>query len=255
MRMMGLLIACAGLLGAQDEPEAPQESEKVPKRSVRLLAVGNAPPFRQEIRDGIRYELPPPPGSLPPRKVMLVRGVEEDSEGAEEGPLELGELRLQLGRLSATLELREGASQLELRDDQGETWAKLNCPEKGDFLVLLWRDPKVGIWSRPRMKIVPDEKEPGKVRFLNVSRFPVAIVVGQEKVGLRPLQQWRTDLGAERPISFQLGLAAKGGGLQRQFSLALEQSDNESTLVVMSDTDAERARRPLKITRLRERVR
>lgn len=253
MRIAGWFFLCLTLLGAQEEGGNADESEKVPKRSVRLLAVGNAPPFRQEIRDGIRYELPPPPGSLPPRKLKLVRQ-SKDGE-TEEEPTELGEMRLQLGRLTSPMKLREGAGRLELRDDKGELWAQLACPETGNFLVLLWTDPKVGNWSKPRMKIVPDGQEAGKVTFLNVSQMPVAIVMGPERRALKPLQHWKTDLGPEKPVSFQLGVAVAGGGIEREVALSLEQSENESTLVVMSDSDGVRARRPLKITRLRERVR
>ena len=37
------------------------EPESKPARHARFFAVGESPPFRQEIRDGVRYELDPPP--------------------------------------------------------------------------------------------------------------------------------------------------------------------------------------------------
>jgi len=244
MRVIGILFILMASLWGQEETE----EKEVPKRSVRLLAVGNSPPYRQEVRDGVRYELPPPPGSIPPRKLMLVRPTEDE-------PVELGEISLKLGRISGAIELREGASKLQLRGADGALWASLDCPETGDFLVLLWRDPKVGVWTQPRMKVVPDEREAGRVRFLNVSRQPVAMVVGGERRALRPLQTWKVVLKGAEPVSFQLGIAKPEGGLEREVSLALEQSEDESTLVIMSDADGERVRRPLKVTRLRERVR
>ncbi|MEM9237940.1 MAG: hypothetical protein AAGB14_14295, partial [Verrucomicrobiota bacterium] len=57
-----LLLMLPGSLTWAEEGE----ETKPPPRQMRLLTVGERPPFRQEIRDGVRYELPPPPGSLPP---------------------------------------------------------------------------------------------------------------------------------------------------------------------------------------------
>lgn len=246
MKFLAILFIFA--VSAWGQEEAVEREVEVPKRSVRLLAVGNSPPYRQEVRDGVRYELPPPPGSIPPRNLTLVRMTEED-------PVELGELRLQLGRLSGKIELRGGEGTMQLRDDKGVPWATVPCPAEGDFLVLLWRDPSVGVWTQPKLKVVPDLREPGKVSFLNVSRSPVAIVVGERRRALKPLQQWAADLAGGKPVSFQLGVVKEDGQLEREVSLALEQSEDESTLVIMSSSDGERARSPLKVTRLRERVR
>ena len=57
-------------------------------RQVRFLALGELPPFQQEIRAGVRYELEPPPDSIPPREVMLGFG----GEKSEPTPLRLGQL-------------------------------------------------------------------------------------------------------------------------------------------------------------------
>ena len=45
--------------------------EKNGPRELRLLPVGDMPPFRQEIRDGVRYELEPDPGSEPPQMISI----------------------------------------------------------------------------------------------------------------------------------------------------------------------------------------
>ncbi|MGE9271077.1 MAG: hypothetical protein ACQKBU_09775 [Verrucomicrobiales bacterium] len=238
---MGLLWIFVGWLWARG-------AEGESQRSMRVLAVGNMPPFRQEVRDGVRYELPPPPGSIPPRTLGLVRMLEQTAE-------ERGEFRVHLGRISAEIELPEGVARLRLVGDGGTPWTTLSCPEEGDFLLLLWRDPLVGDWSKPRTKVVPDEREAGMVKFLNVSRRTVALVVGGRSQALRPLQTWKAPLSGSEPVSFQLGQVRQGGRLERAISVALEQSDDESTLVILSDSDGERVRKPLKVTRLRERVR
>ena len=66
---------------------------KPPPRTLRVWPVGDAPPFMQEVRDGVRHELEPPPGSIPPRRVTVGLA---DQPGQEE---QAAELRLMLGRL------------------------------------------------------------------------------------------------------------------------------------------------------------
>src|SRR6478609_1880290 len=140
-------------------------------RQVRFLALGELPPFHQEIRDGVRYELEPPAGSIPPRELMLGFG----TESSESLPLRLGEI-------SAPMKAPAGAGPLLLsrsRDAKdAEPWLRVNRPESGDFLVLLWRDSKKGTWDSTRSLVVPDDAvsaPAGSVRFANVS--PAAGVV------------------------------------------------------------------------------
>ena len=78
--MIRLLLILALLVVSVHAEEAPktgdtksdQSERKRPPRNLRILPVGESPPYRQEIRDGVRYELPPPPGSVPPMEVSFV---------------------------------------------------------------------------------------------------------------------------------------------------------------------------------------
>jgi hypothetical protein len=72
--LLFLLPLLAGLAAAQEAPTA----------SLRLLALGELPPFRQEIRDGVRRELDPPAGSVPPR--MLEAGLPAAAEQDAKAP-------------------------------------------------------------------------------------------------------------------------------------------------------------------------
>ena len=72
-------------------------------RHVRFMAVGEPPPFRQEVRDGIRYELEPPAGSIPPREVVLGFGGDDSAA-----------VPLRLGRISPSLKVPAGTGPLLL---------------------------------------------------------------------------------------------------------------------------------------------
>ena len=82
---MVVLLAGPGLSAAP---------KNVSGRQVRLLALGELPPFQQEIRDNVRYELEPPAGSIPPREVMLGFG----GKASEPMPLRLGHAFLRISR-------------------------------------------------------------------------------------------------------------------------------------------------------------
>ncbi|BCX47238.1 hypothetical protein HAHE_11460 [Haloferula helveola] len=228
------------------------QGEKPPECRLRFLAVGNAPPFKQEIRDGIRYELPPEPGSIPPRRLKLSIPGKDDEEK------EIGDLRVKLGRLSEALafKLGEGGEFVLRENEGGEPWLRLPKPSKGgDFLVVLRRDPKVGSWESAVAEFIPDQAPAGSVTLLNVCGVPVAVVFGESKLALPNGKPWRGELAAGKPVAFEYGIADAQGGLSRLTSRSLEQGAGERTLVILSRADREDARHPVKMTVLREAVR
>ena len=104
-------------------------------RLVRFLPLGEMPPFRQEIRENVRYELEPPAGSIPPREVLLGFG----------GNASEAHIAAALGQTQRTPEGSAGKRSAVVRSREdakdAEPWLNLMRPETGDFLVLLWRDP------------------------------------------------------------------------------------------------------------------
>ncbi len=218
-------------------------------RQVRFLAVGDLPPFRQEIRDGVRYELEPPAGSIPPREVVLGFG-DEDGDG--------GAVPLRLGQVSAPLAAPPGVGPLVLRRRDGgadpEPWLRLNRPETGDFLVLLCRDPREKSWESARSLVLPDggeEAPAGSARYVNLSPQPVGIVTGGENVVLEPgkvlLRQ--VAAGVERPFEIML---PTGGGLRRLHAGVVVHSAGERSLILIYRADGVSPRRPLKVAVRRE---
>jgi hypothetical protein len=222
------------------------------QRSVRFLAVGDPPPYRQEVRDGVRRQLPPPPGSIPPRE-LLVDIAAADRERPPES------LRLQLGRMSAPLPVPAGESPLRLRPaDSGadaRPWLEVRPPPGADFTVVLWRrDPRSGWDEEPRALVLPGSAPAGTLTMVNLAEVPVAVVLGTEKIGLPPRLPQRRPLPPGKPLGFQYALSDGEGRLVRQFAASLEQPAGDRTLLVIYRADGEKPRRPLGLLQHRERA-
>lgn len=229
--------------------EEETEKTKAPPRQMRLLAVGERPPFRQEIRDGVRYELPPPPGSLPPVELEVSIPTED---GKEE---ESGSLRIRLGSISPAIEVPGGEGQVVLRPPGGDAgtrpWSRFKRPEGGDFVVILWRGAKPGTWDEPTAFVVPTELSPGKATLVNVAPGPVAVVYQNERIALPPARPILRDLLPDKPLGLQVGLP-KGNRLQRLVARSIEQGRGQHSMVVFYRADGEKPRSPLgiKVVRL-----
>ena len=237
MKFLGNLCVASLLAGTWIFADSP--------RQVRFLALGELPPFQQEIRDNVRYELEPPPGSIPPREVMLGYG----GENSEPTPL-------RLGQLSAPLKAPPGAGPLvlALRDAAkgDEPWLRLDRPESGDFLVLLWRDPTQATWQKARSLVLPDDAVSGSVRYINISPAAVGITIGGEKLLLESGKMFarKVAVGAEQP--FEIYLPDTTGVPKRLHAGVVLQNPGERTLVLIYLADGLNRRRPLKVTVLRE---
>lgn len=224
---------------------------KPEKRQVRFFALGEIPPFRQEVRDNVRYELEPPPGSIPPREVLVGFG-----RGAPEAT------PLRLGQISPPLPVPTGSGPLLVarRGDAAdvEPWLRLTRPEVGDFLVLLWRDPKAGTWEKARSLVVSDDPgsaPAGSVRFINVSPAPVGIVLGEEKLILEAGKLFSRTVAVGEERVFHVLLPDTTGQPKRLHSGVILQNPGERSLVLVYRADGEASRRPLKVSVHREPVR
>jgi hypothetical protein len=245
--LMRLLLFSA-LLGAVVSQPLPAQPEPQVERKVRFLPVGELPPFRQDVRDGVRYELEPPAGSIPPRTVMM--GFDgEDTEPAS----------LRLGRISEPMKVPNGTGPLVLRQREAaadsEPWLRLTRPEAGDFLVLLWRDGKAGTWEKVSSLVLPDDHASapaGSVRVINISPYPVRIALGAEKIILEAGKSFRRTVpkGIEQP--FQILLPDASGNLKTLHSGVVTQNAGERSLVLLFRADGESPRRPVKVSVQRE---
>lgn len=218
--------------------------EKPPERHVRFLALGELPPFRQEIRDGVRYELEPPPGSIPPREVMPRIGDEK-----------VRPIALRLGRISESVKVPIGEGSVVLQsvgtDSEAAPWLRINRPMEGDFIVLLFRNPSKGTWLDPSCLVLP-EGAADTVRIINL--FPQAAQIdfaGQTQAiapGKTLVKQIQP--GVDQP--FQILVADANGRPKRYYSGNVTQNAGERGLVIIYKADGVMPRRPVKVTMLRE---
>lgn len=221
-------------------------------REVRFLPIGDAPPFRSVERDGVRYELEPPPGTIPPREVMV--GFDDD---------DVRPVPLILGRVTRPIKAPGGSGPLFLRrgdgGDEEEPWLKVARPEDGDMLVLLWRASAKGTWADAKALVLADGRvaaPAGCVRMVNLSPVTVGVVFGEEKIALLPGKMILRTVAAGREVEFQLGaiMSKEAARPTRFHSGVVFQNPGERTMVVIYRADGEKPRRPLKAIVEREPV-
>jgi hypothetical protein len=241
-------LACGMPLAAQEA--APEKPAPVAGRQVRFLPVGDLPPYRQEIRNGVAYELEPPAGSIPPRQVMVGFGDEKKEA-----------VPLLLGRVTQPLSAPGGEGPMQVRKlgeaPEAEPWLNVNRPESGDFLVLLWRDSAKGDWSKARSLVLADSPEAapaGRVRIVNLSPVPVGVVFGGERIKLEAGKFYQRSVPVGKDTEFHLGAVTHAGDLQRFHAGSIFQNPGERSLVVIYRADGVQPRRPLKAVVHREPV-
>jgi hypothetical protein len=227
-------------------PHAFAEPAAGTTRHARFLAVGESPPFRQEIRDGVRYELDPPPGSIPPREVV---------PGLAGKPARAVPLRL--GLISPPVVVPAGEGPLHLQRAGGAAdaapWVTVKTPETGDFLVMLWRDPKAASWQHAGSLVVA-EAPAGHARIVNLFTQPVRMIWGGESMLVPPGGAVLRPIPHNSPVPLRILTADASGGMKRYFSGSVSANASERCLVTTYRADGAEPRRPLKVSILREAV-
>ena len=224
--------------------EAPEKNQG--KRQLRFLPVGDMPPFRQEIRNGVRYELEPDAGSIPPGLLQLPLGKEKAVETT-----------LNLGNFSPSLPWPTGPLRLELMQKTGEAvkkWHEVTLPEQGDIAVLLWRDPKVNSWESARSLVLGDGLEAfpaGSVRLVNLIPSMVKMVFADKAVELKP-GVCQVELLSKEITPVQISAQDAKGDWHVVFQSALTQNPGERGNVIVYRADGESPRSPVKVLCLRE---
>ncbi|WP_035610749.1 hypothetical protein [Haloferula sp. BvORR071] len=164
-----LLSLSSSLLCAQEQT--------APRHTLRVLPLGDPPPFLQEVRNGVRYELPAPEGSVPPRDLQLAATM----EGKE--PLKL---RLRLGSASTPLTFPLPETKvIEVRNGSS-TWLKIPLSTSEASLALIWRGGPD--WSKAGVMTIGDgaTDRQGDCRFVNLTAKPMGLVWGKQRLKLEP---------------------------------------------------------------------
>jgi hypothetical protein len=241
---LGFLGLCAACWFSSNPPCHAQQ--KPTERHARFLALGDIPPFRQEIRDGVRYELEPPPGSIPPREVIPGFGEEKSRP-----------IALRLGRISEPVKVPMGEGTLVLQsvgaDSEAAPWLRINRPEAGDFIVLLFRAPHKGTWLDAANLVLP-EGAADTVRIINLFPQAAQIVFAGETQALAPGKALVKTIQPGVDQAFQILVPDANGRPKRYYSGNVTQNAGERGLVLIYKADGEMPRRPVKVIMLREPV-
>jgi len=239
---MVLTMATSHAEGAGDS-DKPQ-----PPRSLRLLPLGEPPPFRQNVIDGVRYEQEPEPGSVPPRQIRFGE--------AEKAIL----IRLNLGRATEPIKIPGGTAAVGFReatasnDPAVKPWLTLTPPESGDVLAVIWRDPGTR-WSTPRSILFADTAAAlpaGSIRIVNLLPVEAALVFGADRVILTPGKSLVKALAVGTDLPIQIAFKNSTGQYQRFYSGAVLLNRNERAQVFIHRADGEKPRQPAKVVTFNE---
>jgi hypothetical protein len=231
---LSVLWVAAGLAAAQDIPTA----------SLRLLALGELPPFRQEIRDGVRRELDPPEGSLPPR--VLEAGLQPAAAKDAKPPA----FRLQLALPSPPAKVFPVADKVTLRDPANGDWAEVPCPAGAKVLAILWRP--ADSWRNPAVLALPEltaDHDPRAFRFVNVAAQTVGVVFGERRYQLQVGKVLSLTLPEQtKAASVSILMAGPGDRFTPCFSGLAEAKPGMATQFFVHRADGDKPRRPINVT-------
>ena len=235
---LSLLLFVSGTLLSQEETA---------KHTLRILPVGDAPPFIQEVRDGLRYEVPAKEGAIPPRNILLAIPAPKDEK---QEPLPL---RVRLGAPSSvlTFPLPENRS-VNTTLQSGDPWLTIPLSKGDSTLALVWRGKD---WFQPRVISVPDDTKDGDFRFINLTAKPMAVTWGNEKLKLNPataMTRRMPDGSNALPLTIQFPTA--DGKLQSCLSTQVEKAPGTRYQFVIYAADGKEVRMPVKVLPLTEQL-
>ncbi len=239
--LLSLSPFCCGLSVAQND------ANKKPNRVLRILPLGETPPFVFKQEGGARVEADAPAGSIPPRQIVQVT-----KNGEERG----NPLPLRLGQISAPTPATGGTVSLHAVGSSGpepKAWHALRMPGNATHaLALLWRDPDEKKWTKAHSLSLADDLKafpPGMVRFVNVSTGPATIEFSGETIELEPgnVALRGTARAAIEGESLQVKVSDAKGKAVRVHAASLSHTAEERTNVIIYKADGKRPRRPAKV--------
>lgn len=225
-------------------------SQDAPQHRLRILAVGDQPPFKQEVREGVRYEIAPPADMVPPRTLLIPFPVKQGAAKQKEDM----QLRLRLGQASAPLIMPLPESRrVALNSDYSGKWLDIPLSSGNASLAIVWRKgPK---WTAANTVIVPDDaaaRAEGNLHFSNVSAYPVGLEIEKEKIRLNPGMSYTRKLPADRMTPLQVSYLLADGTHRLCHSAALEPCHGNFRRLVIYTADGNKPRNPVKVLQLEE---
>lgn len=208
--------------------------------SLRILPVGDPPPFRQEVRDGARYEIPAEEGTIPPRQLEIPTFKKEG---------ETQTLRLRLGILSEPLEFPMPESRvIETRQPSG-AWVKIPVSTSEATLALVWKSGPN--WNKAGVLAVPDgvaDRKKGDCRFINVTAKPIGLLWGEERLRLNPGTTLLRSLPAGvQETALSIYYPSADGSQQPCLATKISRKDEKLQQFVIYAADELKPRIPVKV--------
>lgn len=222
-------------------------ADEAPRHQLRILAVGDPPPFRQEQRDGGRYEVAPPEGSVPPRFVSV--------GSASSVPGTPPPVRVRLGQPSEPIEFPQPETRkATVRAKDGQRWLDVPLSTGGRSLALVCRG--ASDWKQARAVVVPDDaaaRAEGRVHFANLSDRPLGLVHGNEKIRLEPGKHFtRTLESSGDAMLLRVFCESSPGALVLCHSGVLERQPGLCHKVIVFKADGVKNRTPVKVLQVDE---
>ena len=238
-----LLVLAITSVPAQESPPAAKPGTAA--RSLRLLPLGEPPPFRQKVIDGVRQEQEPDARNIPPREVVLGKG-----ETAVK-------IRLNLGRATEAMKVRVGTAPVILSippaptdaDATPKPWLTIRPPETGDVLALTWRDPEK-TWAQARVLVLPDSAAAfpaGNVRIVNLLPVEAAVILGTDQVLIPSGTTLLRAIPIAADLAIRIAFKNAAGQLQQFHSGSILLNPNERAQVFLHRADGEKPRQPAKV--------
>lgn len=231
-----------------------QQSE-VPQHHLSILTVGDPPPFVQEVRNGVRYEVAPPIGSIPPALVKIAlptaKAEGDPAKAKEEEKVKTPPLRVRLGQQTLSVAFPAPKTPaVEIETEDGAKWLDLPLHPSGTSLAIVRRGKD---WTTGQPVVVADDaaaRAAGNVHFANLAAFPIGVTFGKEKIRLNPgmILTRRTDSGSSVPL--EISYFTADGQVQLCHSASLEPMAGVFRRVVIYSADSKTPRNPIKVIQM-----
>lgn len=224
-------------------------SEELVKHRLRILPLGDPPPYRQQIRDGVRYEIPAAEGTIPPRNIVISAADAPADTAETEAPLPV---RLRLGSPSSPQSFTLPEKRLvQAKADSGAPWLTIPLTTSEATLAVVCRGGES--WKSARVLAIPDDAKPGDFRFINLTAKPMAVTWGSEKLKLdagKTMVRRLADGAPPVPVTIQY--PSPEGGLRLCLSTQAEAAPGTSQQFLIYAADGERPTAPVKVLALSE---
>lgn len=151
-------------------------AQEASHKHMRFIPLGDLPPHRETIKNGVRIQFPPAPGTVPPKPTTLAI----DPKEGRDVPLRLKEFT----GWSSINPTAGGVRIFQGKQIGGKAWISSSFSSKSQSLGVLYADHQNKNWFNPKMMLVPDDLStfpPGSIRFVNVSHCSALVRFGNEK--------------------------------------------------------------------------